>query len=202
MRIKTWDLVFASGLIFFGLAMIFLGFFQMRRVETKNFVLSALENNNAADGKTIEDFQKGSIEEQFIASQATLTAGDYKFAEELLTQIIIKTDTNRYWRARGFYNLGNMEISKAMVTQDQSAVKNAVFYYQESLRLDSGFRLAKYNLERLIQEEARDNKGDKDDQEGEDKSHDGEQDKKPKPEQREDREMGMPNMNPPQSGRR
>ena len=186
----TKKTILALIVIALGSAVAALGLFQFERIESRNSVLATLKKGEAPDEKKIEALKKGSAEDRFIAAHFYLRKKETELLEKILTQVVIDRKTPKFFRTRALYNLANLQVFKGLVTQDPSAFKNAIFYYQESLRLEPDFLPAKYNLERLIQEdsERRQKREEKEDQ-GE-----SEQPKEQKS------ENNQPDMNPPPTG--
>lgn len=179
-------------ILLIGVGGVTFGIFQLRQTDTKNFFLDSLKKNILPKTEAIEPLKKGSAEDRFLVADFHLHNGDMEALEEALTKIIIEPKTPKFWRVRSLYNLANLQILGFSAAQDPSMLKNAVFYYQEALRLEPDFWPAKYNLERLLQE---DSSGKKKGQRGEGQEGDEEQDKK----QADDRQRRR-GTNPPPRG--
>jgi hypothetical protein len=145
-------MISALIVIVLGLAAAAFGLFQLERIESKNSILATLKKGGTPDERKIEALKEGSAEDRLIAAHFYLKKKEVELLEEILTQIIIDRRTPKFFRVRALYNLAGWQVIKGFMTQDPSAFKNAIFYYQESLRLEPDFFPAKYNLERLIQE--------------------------------------------------
>lgn len=187
----TKKIVLALTMIAFGSAVAAFGLFQFEQIESKNSVLKTIQKGDAPDEKKIESLKRGSAEDRLIAAHFYLKKKEREILEEILTQIIIDRKTPKFFRVRALYNLANLQVLKGLATQDQSAFKNAIFYYQESLRLDPGFLLSKYNLERLIQEGPEQQKN-KEKKEGQEEKSENQKEQKS--------EKNQPSLNPPQGG--
>jgi len=186
----TKKMILALMLIIGGLAAAAFGLFQFKETEFRNSVLETLQKGGVPDENKIDALKKGSAEDRLIAAHSYLKKKEGKILEEILTRIIIDQKTPKFFRVRALYNLANLQVLKGLATQDQSAFKNAIFYYQESLRLDPGFMPSKYNLERLIQEDPNRQKSQQK-KEGEEESEEREKRKS---------ENSQPDLNPPPTG--
>ena len=186
----TKKMILALMLIIGGLAAAAFGLFQFKETEFRNSVLETLQKGGVPDENKIDALKKGSTEDRLIAAHSYLKKKERKILEEILTRIIIDQKTPKFFRVRALYNLANLQVLKGLATQDQSAFKNAIFYYQESLRLDPGFMPSKYNLERLIQEDPNRQKSQQK-KEGEEESEEREKRKS---------ENSQPDLNPPPTG--
>lgn len=186
----TKKMILALMLIIGGLAAAAFGLFQFKETEFRNSVLETLQKGGVPDENKIDALKKGSTEDRLIAAHSYLKKKEGKILEEILTRIIIDQKTPKFFRVRALYNLANLQVLKGLATQDQSAFKNAIFYYQESLRLDPGFMPSKYNLERLIQEDPNRQKSQQK-KEGEEESEEREKRKS---------ENSQPDLNPPPTG--
>ena len=186
----TKKMILALMLIIGGLAAAAFGLFQFKETEFRNSVLETLQKGGVPDENKIDALKKGSAEDRLIAAHSYLKKKERKILEEILTRIIIDQKTPKFFRVRALYNLANLQVLKGLATQDQSAFKNAIFYYQESLRLDPGFMPSKYNLERLIQEDPNRQKSQQK-KEGEEESEEREKRKS---------ENSQPDLNPPPTG--
>lgn len=181
-------MILAAAIIALGMAMAAFGIFRFHQIEAKNSLRDSLQKDALPKAKTIEPFRQGPAEDQFLAAQFYLKTKDAKSFEEILTKVIIYPKTPKFWRVRALYNLANLQILKFLSTQDPSTLKNAIFYYQESLRLEPDFWLSKYNLERLILEDPNQQKSQKE-KEGKDEKDSEQKEKR--------QENSNPGLNPP-----
>ncbi len=184
-------------IILIGAAGIIFGIYELRQTEAKNSFLASLQKRPLPKAKAVESFKKGSAEDQFLVAQFYLQKKDTHKLEDALTQIIVETETPKFWRVRAFFNLGNLQVEKLLATQgqDQTALKNAISYYEEALRLESDYWPAKYNLERLlIQESSSQSSEGKKEKEANPEPKSKKEEKTPRPDE------SRPKMNPPPQG--
>ncbi|MDP1629206.1 MAG: hypothetical protein Q8L57_01145 [bacterium] len=184
-------IILAILVIALGFLLATWGILDLKKTERKNAVLDLIQRNEKETAlKLAESLDKNSAADYFLAGFAWLMAGDIAKTEEIMAEIIVNQKTPDFWRVRALYNLACLQILKFMAGgfQNQSFLKNAVFYYQESLRISPDFWPSKYNLERLIQEKPGQEKQ---------KEEQGEPDEKNR-EQRQ--EKSQPGLNPPLSG--
>lgn len=179
--------ILALIVIVLGSAVAAFGLFQFELIESRNSVLKTLQKGDSPDEKKIDALKKGSAEEKLIAAHFYFKKREGKILEEILTQIIIDRKTPKFFRVRALYNLANLQVMKGLATQDQSAFKNAIFYYQESLRLEPDFLPSKYNLERLIQENLKKQQGQRQERGQEE----------PEKQKKKKYDRNQPDMNPP-----
>ena len=175
-----------------GLGLMIFGFLSLKSVEKQNAVIAAINNESLKSPKTDESLKLDQKipANQFILSLVYLWTGDFEQGGKILTQIIVNPGTPDFWRVRAFYNLANLQFIKGLQTQDKSALKNAIFYYQEALRLEPNFWLAKYNLEKLIKKDVHAKQ-----QQQEEEQKDNDKQKK-----EENKTNEAPDMNPPSIG--
>jgi hypothetical protein len=129
----------------------------------------------------------------FNAGNSAFLGGDYEKAKQYFSQYAV-TSSSAYDRAKGFYNLGNVQLQEALQaetnpqtqSQVQNHLKQAIASYKESLKHNPTDEDAKYNLtyamKKLQQNQQNeqnqpDNKDQKNDNNKEDKDQQGEQDK-------------------------
>lgn len=190
-------IILAMLVIALGFFLTTWGIIELKKTERKNAVLDLIQKNETeAALKLAENLNGNSAADSFLAGFARLTTGDIAKTEEILAEIIVNQKTPDFWRVRALYNLAGLQILKFMAGgfQNQSFLKNAVFYYQESLRISPDFWPSKYNLERLIQEKPGQ---EKQRQKEEQKEEQREPDEK-KGKQRQ--EESQPGLNPPPPG--